>query len=140
MNDLRGKTVLVVDDDLDLLNLIEFVFCRVGCQVYTALNGTTALRQFDVHQPDLIILDLIMPQMDGWEVCRRIRELSNVPLIMLSALGQRDQIVRGLDSGADDYLVKPFDIDILLARARALLRRAALPSTQKERPPMAVAT
>jgi two-component system alkaline phosphatase synthesis response regulator PhoP len=124
---MENKKVLVVDDDPALLPLIEYTFAREGYEVYTANDGKEALRQFFAHRPELVILDIMMPRMDGWETCRRIREVSDVPVIMLTARGQDEDIIRGLEYGADDYLTKPFSIKVLLAHARAVLRRAALP-------------
>jgi two-component system KDP operon response regulator KdpE len=123
-----GNTkVLVVDDDPALLPLIEYTFAREDYEVHCASDGKEALRQFFAHQPDLVILDIMMPRMDGWETCRRIREVSDVPIVMLTARGQDEDVIRGLEYGADDYLTKPFSIKVLVAHARAVLRRAALP-------------
>jgi two-component system KDP operon response regulator KdpE len=123
-----GNTkVLVVDDDPALLPLIEYTFAREDYEVHCASDGKEALRQFFAHRPDLVILDIMMPRMDGWETCRRIREVSDVPIVMLTARGQDEDVIRGLEYGADDYLTKPFSIKVLVARARAVLRRAALP-------------
>jgi DNA-binding response OmpR family regulator len=129
---MNNEKVLVVDDDPALLPLIEYTFSREGYKVYSAADGKEALRQFFAHRPNLVLLDIMMPRLDGWETCRRIREVSDVPIIMLTARGQDEDIVRGLDYGADDYLTKPFSIKVLLARARAVLRRAALPPTEYE--------
>ena len=123
-----GNTkVLVVDDDPALLPLIEYTFAREDYEVHCASDGKEALRQFFAHHPDLVILDIMMPRMDGWETCRRIREVSDVPIVMLTARGQDEDVIRGLEYGADDYLTKPFSIKVLVAHARAVLRRAALP-------------
>jgi DNA-binding response OmpR family regulator len=126
---MQGRRILVIDDNPDLLWVVEHAFSRTGGQVYTAANGREGLRQFVDHRPDLVILDLMMPHMDGWEVCRRIRLLSDVPIIILTVLEREDNIIRGLDCGADDYVTKPFSLDVLLARARATLRRAELVPT-----------
>jgi DNA-binding response OmpR family regulator len=131
---MENNKVLVVDDDPALLPLIEHTFAREGYQVHTASDGKEALRVFFAHRPDLVVLDIMMPRMDGWETCRRIREVSDVPIIMLTARGQDEDIVRGLEYGADDYLTKPFSIKVLLAHARAVLRRAGLPPTEAEEP------
>jgi two-component system KDP operon response regulator KdpE len=124
---LAGKRILLIDDDTALLNVIGRAFTIVGCAVYTAANGQTGLRQFYEHQPDLVILDLMMPVMDGCEICQRIRKLSDVPIIMLTGLGKDENVISGLNGGADDYLVKPVAMEILIAHAQAVLRRAALP-------------
>jgi two-component system KDP operon response regulator KdpE len=120
---MQKSRVLVIDDELPLLRLVRDAFSSVGCQTYTAASGLEGLRKFYAHQPDLVILDLMMPEMDGWEVCRQIRQMSDVPLIFLSALSHENEIVRGLNYGADDYVTKPFSIKILLAQAKAVLRR-----------------
>lgn len=129
---MEKTKVLVVDDDPALLPLIENTFAREGYEVYSASDGKEALREFFAHHTDLVILDIMMPRMDGWETCRRIREVSEVPIIMLTARGEEEDVVRGLDYGADDYLTKPFSIKVLLAHARAVLRRAALPPIGEE--------
>ncbi len=131
---MEEKKVLVVDDDPALLPLIEYTFAREGYEVLTACDGKEALREFFAHKPDLVILDIMMPRMDGWETCRRIREVSDAPIVMLTARGQDEDIVRGLEYGADDYLTKPFSIKVLLAHARAVLRRAALPPVEYAEP------
>lgn len=121
---MRDKKVLVIDDDFALLDLVGSVFSQDEAHVYSASSGQEGLRQFYACQPDLVILDLMMPYMNGWEVCRHIRLLSDVPVIILTALDQEDQMIRSLDSGADDYVIKPFKPAVLLARARTVLRRA----------------
>jgi DNA-binding response OmpR family regulator len=131
---MQNEKVLVVDDDPALLDLIGYAFAREGYQVSTACDGKEALRRFFADRPHLVILDIMMPRMDGWETCRRIREVSEVPIVMLTAKGQDEDIVRGLEYGADDYLTKPFSVKVLLARARAALRRAALPPPKQEKP------
>jgi two-component system KDP operon response regulator KdpE len=124
-NEIRGKRVLAVDDEPGILELLTNVFRRVDAQVHGAIDGKHALRQFYTHTPHLVLLDLMLPDVDGWQVCRKIRELSDVPIIMVTALSHDREIIRGLDTGADDYVLKPFSLDVLLARARALLRRGA---------------
>jgi two-component system KDP operon response regulator KdpE len=121
---LQGTRILVIDDDVDMLQLVALMFARVGAQVFSAVGGRQGLRQFYTHQPDLVLIDMLMPELDGLEVCRRIREMSPVPIIMLTAMGRDSDIVRGLDCGADDYITKPFNAQVLLARARTVLRRA----------------
>jgi DNA-binding response OmpR family regulator len=122
---MRGKRVLAVDDELGILELLTNVFRRVDAQVHGATDGRDALRQFYTHKPHLVLLDLMLPDIDGWQVCQQIREMSDVPIIMVTALSRDREIIRGLESGADDYVLKPFSPDVLLARARALLRRGA---------------
>jgi two-component system KDP operon response regulator KdpE len=124
-------TLLLVDDDVTLLKALELYLTRAGYAVHTAGNGTEALRQLYDLRPDLIVLDVMMPQMDGWETCRRIREMSTVPIIMLTARGQEADRVMGLKLGADDYVAKPFSLKELEARIEAILRRTQKP---KEHP------
>jgi two-component system KDP operon response regulator KdpE len=121
---LQDRRILVIDDDPELLDLMDLLLSRAGAHVLTARDARKGLRQFFDHRPDLVILDLLMPGMDGWEACERFRELSDVPILMLTAMDQDGDIVRGLDGGADDYVTKPFGNKVLLARVRALLRRA----------------
>ena len=119
-------TILVIDDDKLLTQLIYDKLTDTGHTVLVAHDGQEGLRQMYTHQPDLIILDLMMPKMDGWTTCERIREVSNLPIIMLTAQDRPQDIIRGLDEGADEYVTKPFEMDVLLARVRAVLRRVAL--------------
>lgn len=121
---IEGKRILVIDDEAVLLKLVEETFTRLGAQVFTSTDGQEGLRQFYAHRPDLIILDLMMPHVNGWEVCRQIRQISNVPLILLTAVNRDADIVRGLQYGADDYITKPFSPAVLIARAQAALRRS----------------
>jgi two-component system KDP operon response regulator KdpE len=122
------KKVLVVDDEPAFLSLVEQVLTRKGYEVFTAFDGQEALRLLFAHKPDLVILDVMMPKMDGWRTCSRIREISDVPLIMLTGKKKsKADIVRGLDYGADDYLIKPLESRELVARVQAILRRAELP-------------
>jgi DNA-binding response OmpR family regulator len=116
--------ILVVDDEPRYLRLLEANLLTEGYQVQTASDGEMALESFSAMPADLILLDVMMPHMDGFTVCQRIRQFSNVPIIILTAKGEEQDRVRGLDVGADDYLVKPFSITELLARVRAVLRRA----------------
>lgn len=124
---MHESTILIVDDDEKILRLLAIALSRAGYKVSTAASGAEGLRQFYTLRPDLIILDLMMPVMDGWQVCQRIRQVSTVPIVMLTALSREDLMIRGLDYGADDYLTKPYSTELLLARIRALLRRTALP-------------
>lgn len=134
MGNSKHKNILVIDDDPNILRLIEYTFSRIGIVVHTAESGEEGLRQFYAQQPDLIILDIMMAEMDGWEVCARIRQISDVPIIFLTALGGEENIVRGLDCGAVDYMVKPFGPRVLVARAQAALRQVERNSTP-EKPP-----
>jgi DNA-binding response OmpR family regulator len=124
--------VLIVDDDLDLLRLIGFALRQAGYLVIDASDGLKALEVFDREQPDLVILDVNLPGLNGFEVCHRIRERSTTPVMMLTVRGTEEDEVQGLDQGADDYLTKPFSPRSLLARVRALLRRGDTPGTEGE--------
>lgn len=115
--------ILVVDDDPQISGLLRRGLAYEGYTVETASDGVEALAKASEKAPDLVILDVLMPGMDGFEVARRLRRSSRVPILMLTARGTVADKVSGLDAGADDYLVKPFDFDELLARVRALLRR-----------------
>jgi DNA-binding response OmpR family regulator len=118
------EKILLVDDDAALVETLAFNLRNVGYRVITAASGGAALEQAQAEQPDLIILDLMLPELDGLSVCRNLRQTSDVPILMLTArTGELDKIV-GLESGADDYLTKPFSLGELQARIRALLRRA----------------
>jgi two-component system response regulator MprA len=118
-----------VDDDPMVATTIQRVLRPEGYEVEVALGGAAALEQASVRRPDLVVLDLMMPGVDGLEVCRQLRTSGRLPILMLTARSGTADRVRGLDTGADDYLVKPFAYAELLARVRALLRRAAPPPT-----------
>ena len=118
------KRILVVDDEPRYLRLLDANLRTDGCEVVTAQDGLEAIDIFSSQPIDLILLDIMMPKLDGFETCQRIREYSNVPIIMLTAKGDEKDRIRGLDLGADDYLTKPFSATELLARVRAVLRRA----------------
>ncbi|MBC7263178.1 MAG: response regulator transcription factor [Chloroflexi bacterium] len=119
----KGK-LLIIEDDLDLVRALDLYFTKVGYQVLFAANGLEGLQQLYAHRPDVVILDIAMPKLDGWEVCRRIRELSDVPIVILTARTQEDERVKGLKLGADDYVTKPFSLKELEARLEAVMRRA----------------
>lgn len=123
-----AKRILIVDDEPRYLRLLEANLNTEGYLVVTAADGLKALDAFSAQTVDLILLDIMMPRLDGFGVCQRIREFSNVPIIILTAKGEEHDRVKGLDLGADDYLVKPFSATELLARVRAVLRRAELPA------------
>jgi DNA-binding response OmpR family regulator len=118
--------ILVADDDPDLLDLVAYALGQTGYLVVKASDGTAALSAFEAEAPDMVILDINMPGMTGFEVCSAIRSRSTVPVMMLTARGEEQDLVRALDLGADDYLTKPFSPRTLLARVKALLRRARL--------------
>ncbi|MBI4310899.1 MAG: response regulator transcription factor [Chloroflexi bacterium] len=119
----RSQRVLVVDDEPETVRYVSANLKARGFEIVAASDGTEALKQAEEQVVDLILLDLTMPGPDGFEVCRRIRETSDVPIIVLSARGREQDKVKALDMGADDYMTKPFGIDELLARVRAALRR-----------------
>ncbi len=121
---VKKTTVLAADDDPQLLRLVMRNLQFEGYEVLPASNGQQALEEIEAHVPDLVLLDVMMPKMDGFTVCQHVREFSSVPIIIVTARGQDQDKVRGLDLGADDYLTKPFSVDELLARVRAVLRRA----------------
>jgi len=124
-------TVLLVEDDSRLLRAVKLYLDDEDYEIITASNGREGVQKMYRHRPDLIVLDIMMPEMDGWQACERIREFNDVPIIMLTALGQTSDKVRGLGTGADDYLVKPFDLEELAARIQALLRRAGPPRSRR---------
>ncbi len=117
------RRILLVDDDTDFQETITFFLNTHGYTVQSALTGKDSLKQITNFAPDLLILDVNLPDLDGFEVVRQLRRFSSVPVLMLTGRNRTDDIVTGLESGADDYLLKPFEPDILLARMRALLRR-----------------
>ncbi len=121
--------ILVVDDDKALLQVLELTLAEHGYEVSCATSGLQALRLIFQRQPDLVILDISIPELNGWDVCQRIREMSDIPILILTAYCEQEDRIKGLTLGADDYVVKPFDIFELLLRVRAILRRArpALP-------------
>ena len=121
--------ILVADDDPDLLDLVAYALGQAGYLVVKATDGTSAIGRFAAESPDVAILDINMPGASGFEVCSAIRSRSTVPVMMLTARGEEADLVRALDLGADDYLTKPFSPRTLLARVRALLRRAQLERT-----------
>lgn len=120
--------ILIVDDEPRYLRLLEANLRTEGYEVVTASDGLQAIETFSSQPIDLVLLDVMMPHLDGFGTCQRIREFSNVPIIILTAKGEEQDRVKGLDFGADDYLVKPFSATELLARVRAVLRRAQPPS------------
>ena len=126
---LAGQTVLVVEDEASIAELVRLYLAEAGARVLLAADGQAGITVFERERPDLLILDLMLPGMDGWELCRRIREIASTPILMLTALQTEDDRVRGFDLGADDYVTKPFSPRELVRRVRAILRRAAAPGT-----------
>jgi DNA-binding response OmpR family regulator len=116
--------VMVVDDEESILDFITMALEHEGYQVITATTGSNALELFQQERPQLVVLDWMLPDLDGLQVCQRLRQVSSVPVLMLTARGEWEDRVKGLDAGADDYLAKPFKYQELLARLRAILRRS----------------
>jgi DNA-binding response OmpR family regulator len=123
-----GQHILVVDDEPQILEVLKLYLTRDGFRVHTANDGNAALAAFDAHTPDLIVLDLMLPKLDGLEVFKRLRAKRAVPIIMLTARGDEVDRVLGLELGADDYIVKPFSPREVVARVKNVLRRAASPA------------
>lgn len=122
------EKILVVDDEPRVVRLVTEVLRAMGYQVVAAASGKSGIEMVALEQPDLVLLDILLPQgPDGYEVCRRIREFSEVPVIMLTARAQESDMLRGFDMGADDYLTKPFSAKELVARVKAVLRRSRRP-------------
>jgi len=119
----KGR-LLIIEDDSDLVRALELYFSGAGYEIIAAEDGREGLQKLYDERPNIVILDIALPKMDGWDVCRRIRELSDVPIVMLTARTQEDERVKGLRLGADDYIVKPFSLKELEARLEAVLRRA----------------
>jgi DNA-binding response OmpR family regulator len=120
---MNGKKILIVDDDPNICELIALYLNKEGHDTKQALSGRRALTEFSAYSPDLVLLDLMLPEMDGYQVCGEIRKISGTPIIMLTAKGETFDKVLGLELGADDYIVKPFDPKELVARVKAVLRR-----------------
>ena len=129
----NSSTILLVDDEDSIQTLLTFPLERDGYRVVQARDGEEALRRFDEEHVDLVVLDVMLPRLDGLEVCKRLRSQSNVPIIMLTARGEELDKVLGLELGADDYITKPFSIREFRSRVRALLRRAAAPRAAADR-------
>ena len=134
---MNRQKVLIVDDDSNIAELISLYFTKEMYEARTAGDGEEALRIFESFQPDIVILDLMLPGKDGYEGCREIRQKKDTPIIMLSAKGETFDKVLGLELGADDYMIKPFDSKELVARAKAVLRRYKKSEAQPENKPSA---
>lgn len=131
---MPSETILIADDEASIRDLTRLYLEKEGYRVVTAANGAEALAEVRDSSPDLLVLDLMMPEVDGWEVCRRVREENDLPIIMLTARDQDIDKIVGLEMGADDYVTKPFNPRELVARVRALLRRANSGKPQADRP------
>ena len=121
---MSGEKILVVDDDINICELLRLYLEKDLYRVFIANDGVAALEAFQEHQPDLVLLDIMLPQLDGWQVCREIRKTSEKPIIMITAKGETFDKVLGLELGADDYVVKPFDAKEVIARVKAVMRRS----------------
>jgi DNA-binding response OmpR family regulator len=129
---VSDATILVIEDDPDIRGLVVALVERAGMQAREAADGRTGVRAFFEQRPDLVVLDIGLPELDGWQVLGRIRDLSETPVLMLTAEGEQVQKVRGLEGGADDYVTKPFGREELVARIQALLRRSTAGSEESE--------
>ncbi|MBE6592356.1 MAG: response regulator transcription factor [Ruminococcaceae bacterium] len=118
--------ILVVDDDLNICDVLKMYLENEGYEVKTANEGSEAISAFKIYEPDLVLLDIMLPRKDGWQVCREIREMSSKPVIMITAKGEVFDKVLGLELGADDFIVKPFDMKEVSARVKAVLRRSTM--------------
>ncbi|MDO5112505.1 MAG: response regulator transcription factor [Clostridia bacterium] len=127
----KNNTILVIDDDKNILAILQMYLRKEGYDVVTGERGDTALRIFEQTQPMLVLLDVMLPGLDGWSVLGQLRQNSNVPVIMLTGRGDTMDRIQGLDLGADDYIPKPFDAKELIARIKAVLRRSQAPESDK---------
>ena len=125
------RKVVVVEDDINIAELLRLYLEKDGFTVTVSHDGAEGLRLAEEIKPDLVMLDIMLPGMDGWQVCKRLRQTSKVPIIMLTAKGETEDKVQGLEMGADDYIVKPFEVKELLARIHAVLRRTGDETTQQ---------
>ena len=128
--DLSNKA-LIVEDDINIADLLRLYLEKDGFEVYRAVDGGEGVRLAREKEPDLVLLDIMLPVMDGWAVCREIRKTSQVPIIMLTAKGETSDKINGLDMGADDYVTKPFEIGELLSRIHAVMRRSGGGGTEE---------
>ena len=130
MDDIK---IMIADDDSNICELLRLYLGKEGYTPIIVQNGEEALAHFDTDKPDLILLDIMMPRLDGWQVCRQIRKKSQCPIIMLTAKGELFDKVLGLELGADDYIVKPFDTKEVMARVKAVLRRSGISEKKKSK-------
>ncbi len=127
-----ATTILVIDDDINICEMLRVYFENEGYEIKTANDGAEGINFFKIYEPDLVLLDIMLPKKDGWQVCREIREMSSKPIIMITAKGDVFDKVLGLELGADDFVVKPFDLKELSARVKAVLRRYSAKDTKDE--------
>ena len=128
-----ARKILVVEDDRNISDLIRMYLEKEGFEVQTAFDGGAAVETFRAMQPDMVLLDIMLPVMDGWAVCSKIRETSRTPIIMITAKSEVFDRIQGLEMGADDYVVKPFEMKELIARINAVLRRTEIPNDTSKR-------
>ena len=128
-----ARNILVVEDDHNISDLIRMYLEKEGFEVRIAYDGGKAVEEYDAKAPDMVLLDIMLPVMDGWAVCAHIREKGKTPIIMLTAKGDVTDRITGLEMGADDYLVKPFEMKELMARINAVLRRSEIPDDTRKR-------
>ena len=128
---MNPEKILVVDDDLNICELLRLYLTKEGYNVVIANDGQSAVTTFQEESPSLVLLDIMLPKLDGWQVCREIRKFSETPIIMLTAKGEVFDRVLGLELGADDYVIKPFDTKEIVARIKAVLRRSASSATEE---------
>ena len=126
-----SQKIVVVEDDINIAELLRLYLEKDGFEVLIAHDGGEGLRLAEEEKPDLVMLDIMLPVMDGWQVCRALRKTSKIPIIMLTAKGETEDKVTGLEMGADDYIVKPFEVKELLARVHAVLRRTGEEAPQQ---------
>ncbi|MCL6638298.1 MAG: response regulator transcription factor [Firmicutes bacterium] len=123
---MPDKKILLVEDEAEIRDLLKLYLNKEGYQVIPAGDGLEAIRLYELEQPDLVILDVLLPRLDGYQVCRELRKYSNVPILFISCMKESGDIIQGLKLGGDDYVTKPFDPNVLLARVEAKLRRAPI--------------
>ena len=128
-----GRKILVVEDDRNIADLIRMYLEKEGFEVRNVFDGGSAVETFRAMQPDMVLLDIMLPVMDGWAVCGKIRETSRTPIIMITAKSEVFDRIQGLEMGADDYIVKPFEMKELIARINAVLRRTEIPDDTRKR-------
>lgn len=128
-----ARRILIVEDDRNISDLIRMYLEKEGFEISTAFDGAAAVERFREFAPDMVLLDIMLPVMDGWSVCARIRETSRTPIIMITAKSEVFDRIQGLEMGADDYIVKPFEMKELIARINAVLRRTEIPDDTRKR-------
>ncbi len=127
-----SQVILVIDDDPHIREVVEFGLSKAGLQVITAEDGKSGLKAFEMKRPDLVVLDILMPEMDGIEVCKRIRQKSDMPIVFLTSVADEVDRILGIEMGGDDYVTKPFSVRELVARVKAVLRRTSRPPADHE--------